>query len=66
MVVQKTILRNNDIISLGHFRLKIENLPAASPEMDARIKLSDTMTMQNLVDMRRTRAQRTVKALKHK
>jgi len=66
MVVQKTILRNNDIISLGHFRLKIENLPAVSPEMDERIKLSDTMTMQNLVDMRRTRAQRTVKALKHK
>jgi len=66
MVIQKTILRNNDIISLGHFRLKIENVPAVSPEMDARIKLSDTMTMQNLMDMRRTRAQRTVKALKHK
>jgi len=66
IVVQKTILRNNDIISLGHFRLKIENVPAVSPEMDARITASDTMTIQNLSDMRRTRARRTVKALKHK
>ena len=66
IVIQKTILRNNDIISLGHFRLKVENVPSVSPEMDARIKASDTMTMQNLVDMRRTRARRTVKALKHK
>jgi len=65
-VIQKTILRNNDIISLGHFRLKIENVPAISAEMDERIKTSDTLTMQNLEDMRRTRARRTLKALKNK
>jgi type II secretory pathway predicted ATPase ExeA len=64
-VIQKTILRNNDIVTLGHFRLKIENVPTISPEMDERIKLSDTMTMQNLEDMRRTRARRTIKVLKH-
>ncbi len=65
-VIQKTILRNNDIISLGHFRLKIENVPAISAEMDEHIKTSDTLTMQNLEDMRRTRARRTIKALKRK
>jgi len=65
-IVQKTILRNNDIISLGHYRIKIENVPAISAEMEEKIKASDTMTMQNLADMRRSRARRTITALKHK
>ena len=65
-IVEKTILRNDDIISLGHYRLKIENAPAINPEMDARIQASDTLTLQNLVDARRSRAKRTIKALKHK
>ncbi len=64
--VLKAVLRNDDIISLGHYRLKIENVPAIDAEMDARIKGTDTMTMQNLEDMRRTRARRTIKALKHR
>jgi len=64
--VLKAVLRNDDIISLGHYRLKIENVPVIDAEMDARIKGSDTMTMQNLEDMRRTRARRTIKALKHR
>lgn len=66
VVTQKTILRNNDIISMGHFRLKIENLPAVSPEIDERIRASDTLTMQHLGDMRRTRAKRNIKVLKNK
>ena len=65
-VVQKTILRNNDIISLGRYRIKIENVPALSAEMDEKITESDTLTMQNLPDMRRSRARRIVTALKHK
>ena len=65
-VVQKTILRNNDVITLGHYKLKIEGLPAMSPELDEKITASDTMTMQNLQDLRRARARRTIKALKHK
>jgi type II secretory pathway predicted ATPase ExeA len=65
-IAQKTILRSNDIISLGHYRLKLENAPAISPEMDARIKASDTVTMQTLDDIRRTRARRTIKALKNR
>lgn len=65
-VVQKTILRDNDIISLGRYRIKIENVPAISAEMDEKITASDTLTMQNLADMRRSRARRTITALKHK
>ncbi len=64
-VVQKTILRNNDVITLGHYKLKIVGLPALSPELDEKITASDTMTMQNLQDLRRARARRTIKALKH-
>ena len=65
-VVEKTILRTDDIISLGRYRLKIDNAPAINAAMDERIKASDTMTMRNLVDVRRARAKRTIKALKHK
>ena len=65
-VVQKTILRNDDVITLGHYKLKIDGLPALSSEMDEKITASDTMTMQNLKDIRRARARRTIKALKHK
>jgi len=65
IVIQKTILRDNDIISLGRFRIKIEGVPAISPEMDERIKASDTLKMKHLVDLRRTRARRTIKVLKN-
>lgn len=63
-VALKTILRSDDVITLGRYRLKIENAPEIDYEMDERIKTSDTMTMQNLVDLRRSRARRTIKALK--
>jgi len=65
-IVQKTILRNNDIITLGQYRIKIENVPAINAEMDEKIRASDTLTMQNLADIRRSRARRIVTALKHK
>ena len=64
IVIEKTILRNNDIITLGRFRIKIEGVPAISPELDDRITASDTLKMKHLGDMRRTRARRTIKALK--
>ena len=64
-LVPKTILRNNDIIALGRHRLKIENAPALSAEMDERIQASDTMTLRHLEDLRRSRAQHTIAVLKH-
>ena len=65
-VVLKTVLRSNDIISMGRHRLKIVNAPAIDVEMDARIRASDTLTLKHVDDIRRTRAQHTIAALKHK
>jgi len=65
-VVPKTILQNNDIIALGRHRLKVENAPAISADMGEKIKTSDTMTLRHLDDIRRSRARRTITALKHK
>jgi general secretion pathway protein A len=64
-VVLKTILKNNDVISLGNHRLKIENAPALTAEMGDLIEAADTLTMKNLDDIRRSRARRTIVALKH-
>ena len=63
-VVNKTILRSNDIIALGRYRLKLENAPAVDAVMDESIKTNDTLTMQSLEDLRRVRARRQVVALK--
>lgn len=62
----KTILRSDDIISLGRHRLKIENAPAISAGVDEKINVADTITMRNLADIRRSRARRTIAALKHR
>ena len=60
--VRKTILKDDDIISLGHHRLKVENAPAISEEMEEILKSPDTIKMKNLIDIRRLRARRRVKA----
>lgn len=65
-VVQKKILRNDDIVSLGRYRIKIENAPVVNADINKRINASDTITMQNLVDFRRARAKRTIKVLQNK
>lgn len=65
VVVQKTILRDNDIISLGRYRIKIEDVPAISQETDDLITASDTLVMKQLLDIRRSRARRTIKLLKY-
>ena len=64
--VPKTVLRNNDIISLGRHRLKIVNAPKLSPEMEEKVKASDTVIMKSLEDVRRARARHNVAVLKHK
>jgi hypothetical protein len=62
----RTVLRSDDIITLGRHRIKIENAPALSREMDERIREADTMTLMHLDDLRRARALHTIVALKHK
>jgi len=66
IVTEKTILKSNDIISIGRYRLKLENAPALNAELADKVKASDTITMQNLEDLRRSRARRTIAALKHR
>ncbi len=64
-VVHKTFLQTDDIISLGRYRLKIENAPVVNTDLDKHINTSDTVTVKSLVDVRRSRAKRAVKLLKH-
>ena len=64
--VKKTILKDNDIISLGHHRLKVENAPPISAEMQEILKSPDTLKMKNLIDVRRLRAQRRMQAANRK
>ena len=56
--VKKTILQFGDIISLGNHRVKVENAPTISSDVEALLKAPDTIKMKNLVDLRRQRARR--------
>jgi type II secretory pathway predicted ATPase ExeA len=64
--VEKTILRNDDVISLGRHRLKVENIPPVTAQMAEQIKAADTVVLKDLEDIRRSRARRTIAALKHR
>lgn len=63
---QKRLLRSNDVITLGRHRLKIENAPPVSEEVNEQIEAADTQTLKNLSDIRRVRARHTIAALKRK
>jgi type II secretory pathway predicted ATPase ExeA/pSer/pThr/pTyr-binding forkhead associated (FHA) protein len=56
--VRNTILKDDDIISLGHHRLKVKNAPAISEEMATLLKSPDTLKMKNLIDQRQLKARR--------
>ena len=64
--VTKTLLKDDDIISLGNHRLKVENAPGISAEMHELLKSPDTLKMKNLIDLRRQRARRQVLAAKNR
>lgn len=64
--VPRTVLRNNDIISLGRHRLKIVNVPALAADMEEKVRAADTVVMQNLEDVRRSRARHNIAVKKHK
>ncbi|MDJ0812421.1 MAG: AAA family ATPase [Woeseiaceae bacterium] len=63
--VSKTILRDDDIISLGRHRLKVENAPPISADVEELLKSPDTIKMKNLVDLRRQRARRRMQSGKN-
>ena len=62
--VHKTILRSNDVISLGNHRVKVENAPPVSAEMEELLKSPDTLKMKNLIDLRRLKAQRQTRLVR--
>jgi type II secretory pathway predicted ATPase ExeA len=53
--VKSTVLRDSDIIILGHHRLKVLNPPAVSEEIAAVLDTQDTVKMRNLIEARRLR-----------
>ena len=53
--VRSTLLLDNDIISLGHHRLKVMNAPVPDKAMAARATAADTRRMRNLDELRRKR-----------
>ncbi len=63
--VRKTLLRTNDVISLGRHRLKILDAPVIDAAVEDQIRHSDTMTVRHLADLRRKRARRNIVALKN-
>lgn len=64
--VRKTILRDDDIISLGRHRLKVQNAPEIGADVEELLKAPDTIKMKNLVDLRRQRARRQMRAKKNR
>ncbi|MCH8135408.1 MAG: FHA domain-containing protein [Proteobacteria bacterium] len=50
---QCSILKENDIITIGHHRLKIENVPELSEEMRQLVENKDTLRMKNIVNVKR-------------
>lgn len=50
---QCSILKENDIITIGHHRLKIENAPELSEEMRQLVENKDTLRMKNIVNVKR-------------
>ena len=63
--VRKTILKDDDIISLGRHRLKVENAPEIGADVEELLKSPDTIKMKNLIDLRRQRARRRMLATKN-
>ena len=64
VVTKKTILRSDDVISLGNHRVKVEDAPPVTEEMEEMIRSPDTLKMKNLIDLRRQRAQRRLKSVR--
>lgn len=54
--VKSTLLLENDIISLGHHRLKVMNAPVADDGAAGRATIADTKRMKNLDELRQKRA----------
>ena len=53
--VKSALLLEDDVISIGHHRLKVTNVPEPDSETAARATIADTRRMKNLDELRRKR-----------
>lgn len=60
----KSILQDNDVISLGRYRLTVQNAPAIGEEMAEYLNEPGTLRMRKLMDLRRQHARKAVAAAK--
>lgn len=63
METMKAVLHNDDVISIGRYRLTVENLPTVSEELTEEIKRGDTLTLDDPSDIRRSRAMHNIRRL---
>lgn len=65
--LQSAVLEENDIISIGRHRLKVENAPELSEEMRRMVESKDTLKMMNIADVQRLKeTQRRLVAIQNK
>ncbi len=61
------MLEENDVISIGHHRLKVENAPEPSEEMRRMVETKDTLRIMNIANVKRLKqTQRKLIALQNK
>lgn len=53
MKTKCAVLKESDIITIGHHRLKVENAPLLSEDMRRMLESKDTLKMRNIVDVKR-------------
>ena len=64
---RSAVLEENDIISIGHHRLKVENAPDVSEEMRRIVETKDTLRMMSISDVKRLKeTQRRLVALQNR
>jgi pSer/pThr/pTyr-binding forkhead associated (FHA) protein len=65
--LQSAVLEENDIISIGRHRLKVENAPELSEKMRRMVESKDTLKMMNIADVQRLKeTQRRLVAIQNR
>ncbi len=61
------VLNENDIIMIGHHRLKVENAPELGEEMQRLLESKDTLKMRSILDVQRLKeTQRRLVAIQNR
>jgi type II secretory pathway predicted ATPase ExeA len=56
--LQTTILKSDDVISIGHHRIKVQNAPPIQADLAELLATPDTVKMKHLVDIRKKQIRR--------